>query len=155
LFKTEVSPRFQLHDIQTLLEQFDERQEQGAVETFAVKLRRFYIGRRHHHDATVEQAREEAPKNHCVSDVGNVKFIETQDPRVSGNVIRREADGVTLGDFAELQSVAIDPQAVVNIEHERVKVHPSFALDRACGEKKVHQHRLPAADFAPNVDPFK
>src|SRR5262249_47252624 len=36
-----------------------------------------------------------------------------------------------------------------------MKVHPSFALDRASGEKKVHQHRLAAADLAPNVEPFE
>ncbi len=155
LFETEISPRFEPHDVQALVDEIDERQEQGAVETFVVKLRRHDVGGRHHHDAALQQAGEQASQNHCVSDIGNVKFVETQDPRLGGKVVGCETDWVAFRYFTEFQPVAIGPEALVNIEHERVKVHPSFALHRACGEKKVHQHRLDAAHLAPNVEPFK
>src|SRR5215467_3787478 len=84
-----------------------------------------------------------------------MKFVETQHPCFSGEVVGCEIDWVPFGYFAKFQLVAVVAKAIVHVEHKGMKVRPPFELDRATGEKQIHQHGLAAADVAPDVKSFE
>ncbi|POF61113.1 hypothetical protein KMAL_32740 [Novacetimonas maltaceti] len=46
-------------------------------------------------------------------------------------------------------------QALVDILHEAVEMHPALVLHRGEVEEQVHQHRLAAPDLPDHVDPAR
>src|SRR5205085_5294848 len=138
-------------DLQVLLDQRDEWQKQLAVETILVKLPRRNIRRGDHHDVQIEQALEQAPENHGISDVGNVEFIEAQQPSLLRNGSRGERDGI-LTVARRFASLPHPVDAFVHLRHEFMEVDAAFARDRRGLKEHVHQHGLAASDVAENVE---
>ncbi len=92
LLQPEVGARFELHDVDVLLQQRDERQEQRAVEPVGVKLGRRHIGGRDQHHAQFEQPREQPAEDHGVGDVGDVEFVEAEQPGLAGDLLGGKPD---------------------------------------------------------------
>ena len=85
-----------------LLEQRDERQEQRAVEPVLVELVGRDVRGRHHHDAELEQPREQPAEDHRVGDVGDVEFVEAEQPGLLGDRRGGEPDRIVAVDLAVL-----------------------------------------------------
>ena len=154
LFQPEVGARLELEHLHVLLDHGDERHEQRAVKTILVELRRRHVRGRHHHDAEFEQPGEQPAEDHGIGDVGDVEFVEAQQPAFLGDLAGGEPDGVVALDLAVLELLPEPAHAVVHIGHELVKVGAALADDRACLEEQVHQHGLAAADVAEDVEAF-
>ena len=123
-------------------ETMDELRALKAVQVQRVWLE---IRRRDEHDAALEQHLDEPPHEHRVGDVGDVEFIEAQEPRRAGEIARDRRRWIG---FA-LKTV----QLVMDALHETMKVDALFALDRRVGEEAVHEKAFSAADAAPQVEP--
>ena len=133
-------------------QQRDEGKKQRAVEPVLVELVRLDIRGRDHHDARLEQAREQAAEDHRVGDIGDVKFVKAQQPGFLGERGRGLRDRVAVGKLAGFDLLAIDVHALVHVGHEFMEVDAALALHRARGEEQIHQHGLAAADVAVNVE---
>jgi len=96
-----------VHMIRYLL---DEGQEQRTVQTALVEILGRDVRGRHNDGAEFEKFREQPPQDHRVGDVGDVKFVETQQPCLVEDRMRRPCDDVAIGDFAtrDVLTVAID-----------------------------------------------
>ena len=82
----------------------DERQEQRAVEPVLVELGRRHIRGRDHDHAELEQPREQPAEDHGVGDVGDVEFVEAEQPGFVGDLLGGEPDRIVVGDLAVLRS---------------------------------------------------
>ena len=71
-----------------LAQQRDEGNEQRAVEAVLVKIVRLDVRGRDHDDAVLEQPREQAAEDHRVGDVGDVEFVEAEQPGLFGERVR-------------------------------------------------------------------
>ena len=80
----------------------DERHEQGAVEPVLVEIVRRHVRGGDHHHATLEQLREQPAEDHRVRDVGDMKFVEAQQPGFLARAARHELDRILARMFAEL-----------------------------------------------------
>ena len=100
LLQPEIGARGKPHDLHVLLDQRDERQEQRAVEPVLVELVRRHVGGRDHHDAELEQAREQPAEDHGVGNVGDVKFVKAQQPGFVGDRRGGEPDRILVADLA-------------------------------------------------------
>jgi hypothetical protein len=151
-FQPKVCARVKPHHVHAFFEHFDKRHEQGAVQSIFVKLDGRHIRGSDNHDAALEQLREQAAEDHCIGDVGDVKFVEAQKPRLASQIARRQLDRVRAGVLADLHSLPEGVNAFVHVEHEFVEMRATLAHRRACFEKQVHQHCLAASDFAEDVE---
>ena len=143
----------QLEDLQALLHQVDERQEAVALQAVLVEIVGRAVGGGDHRDAFVEQGLEQAAEDHRIGDVGDLEFVEAEQARLGGDRAGDRHDGVGFGRRAlgrELLAAAV--QALLDLEHEFVEVHAPLLGHRRVGEEQVHQHRLAAADRAPDVE---
>ena len=154
LFQTEIGAGAELDDVHARVQHVDERQEQGAVEPIFVELVGRYICRGHHDDAAFKELRKKPAKDHGVGDVGDVKFVEAQQPSLRGQFLGDESDRVIVGMFAELHFLPDRVNAFVHIEHEFVKMRAALSRHRTALEKQIHQHRLAAPDVAVDIDTF-
>ena len=152
LLQAEIGARGEPHHVQALLEQADERHEQGAVQSVLVEFLGRHVRRGDDDDATLEQLREQPPENHGVGDVGDVEFIEAEQPRLLRQLDRREVDRVFAGVLAEFHLLAERMNALVHVDHEFVEMRATFAHHRTCLEKQIHQHGLAAPDIAVDVE---
>ena len=152
LLEPEVGARRELHDLHVLLDERDERQEQRAVQSVLIELLRRDVGGRHHDDAQLEQTREQSTEDHGVSDVGDVEFVETQEPCLLGDRRGRKPDRILAADRAELDLAAKLAHAVVHVAHELMKVRAPLALHCARREEQIHQHGLATPDIAVKVE---
>ena len=85
---------------QCCLQQRDERQEQRAIEPVFVQLAGRQVRGRDHHDAELEQPREQPAEDHGVGDVGDVEFVEAQQPGLLGDRGGGELDRILVLDSA-------------------------------------------------------
>ena len=85
LLQPEIGARIEPHHLAVLFQQRDERQEQRAVEAVLVEVVRRQVGGRHHDDAELEQPREQPGEDHGVGDVGDVEFVEAEQPAFLGD----------------------------------------------------------------------
>ena len=105
----------------------DERQEQRAVEPVLVKLVRRHVRGRHHDDAELEQAFEQAPENHGVGNVGDVEFVEAEKPGLLRNVGRGEPDRVLVAELRRFHALPERVDALVHVGHEFVEMDAALA----------------------------
>ena len=140
------------HDFHVLAQQRDERQEQRAIEPVLVELVRLDIRGRDHHDALLEQPREQPPEDHRIGDVGDVEFVEADQPGFLGQRVGDVADRIGIRDPAGLHLLAHGVEPLVHVGHELVEMRAAFASYRARREEQIHQHGLAAADVAMNVE---
>ena len=94
----------------------------------------------------VEQGAEQPLEDHRVGDVVDLELVEAEQRRLGREV------GGDLGDRLAGAGAALLLDAGVHVEHEGVEMHPPLVRDRRGGEKQIHQHRLAAADRAPEID---
>ena len=137
-----------------LLQQADEGLEQCAVEATGIKIARRHVGGRHQHHAQLEQAGEQPAEDHGVGNVGDMKFVEAEQPGFFRDLIGGEPDRIDLTDFAALDLVAKNAHARMHIGHELMEMGAALALRRTGGEEQVHQHGLAATDFAVDVETY-
>ncbi len=117
-----------------------------------IEFVRRQVGRRHHHHAKLEQPREQAAEDHGVGNVGDVKFVETQQPGFFRDCLGGAGDRVRSG-IAVLRFLPKHMNALVHVGHELVEMHTPLAFDRTGLEKQIHQQRLAATDLAVDVEP--
>ena len=154
LLQPEIFWSFELHDLHLLAQQSDEREEQRAVEPVLVEIVRRDVRGRDHDDALLEQPREQPAEDHRVGDVGDVEFVEAQEPGFLGERVGNEADRVAVRDAAGLHLLAHAVEPLVHVRHELMEMRAPLALHRARGEEQVHQHGLAAPDVAVNIKPL-
>ena len=135
-----------------LFEQVDERHEQRAVQTVLVELVRRHVRGGDDHDAEREQLREQPAEDHGVGDVGDMEFVEAEQPGFLEQLFGDEPDRIFAFVLAELHLLAQRENAFVHVEHEFVKMRAALAHHRACFEEQIHQHGLAAADVAVDVE---
>ena len=97
------------------------------------------------------ELREQPPENHGVGDVGDVEFVEAEQPSFLRQLDRREADRILAGMLAEFHLLAQRVNALVHVDHEFVEMRAALAQHRARLEEQIHQHGLAAADLAVDV----
>ena len=134
------------------LQHGDERQEQRAVEPVLVELVGRDVRGRDHHDAEFEQPREQPAEDHRVGDVGDVEFVEAEQPAFLGDLVRGRAGSDRRRSISpSLILLPEHPHALVHVGHELVEMRAALAHHRRRLEEQVHQHGLAAADVAVDV----
>ncbi len=151
LFQAKVGASVEPHHVHALFQHLDERHEQRAVETVLVKILRRNVRSRDHDDAALEQLREQPAEDHGIGDIGDMEFVKAEQPGFFGERCGDNLDRVLAVIFAELHFLADDVHALMNVEHEFVKMRAALAHHRTCFEEEVHQHGLATADRAIDV----
>ena len=152
LLQPEIGARGEPHHLQVLLDHRDERHEQRAVEPVLVELGGRHVRGGDHHDAELEQPLEQAAQDHGVGDVGDVEFVEAQQPGFLGDRGGGQLDRVLAAELAGLELLPERIDALVHVGHEFVEMHAALAHDRRRREEQIHQHGLAAADVAEDVE---
>ena len=152
LLEPEIGAGGEPDHLQVLLDHRDEGLEQGAVEPVLVELGGRHVRGRDHHDAELEQALEQAAQDHGVGDVGDVEFVEAQQPGLVGDRGGGQLDRILAADLAGLDLLPERVDALVHVGHEFVEMRAVLAHDRRGREEQIHQHGLAAADLAENVE---
>ena len=80
--EAEIGAGIEPQDLHPRLQQADERQEQRAVEPVLVEVVRRHVRCRDHHDAQIEQPREQPAEDHRIGDVGDMEFVEAETARI-------------------------------------------------------------------------
>ena len=96
--------------------------------------------------------REQPAEDHGVGDIGDVEFVEAQQPRLLGQLLGDEMDRIFALVFAGFHLLPDGMDALMHVEHEFVEMGAALALDRRGLEEKIHQHGLAAPDLAVNVE---
>ena len=130
----------------------DERHEQRAVQTVLVELVRRHVRGGDDHDAEREQLREQPAEDHGVGDVGDMKFVEAEQPGFLEQRFGDKSDRIFAFVLAELHLLAQRENAFVHVEHEFVKMRAALARHRTRFEEQIHQHCFAAADVAVDVE---
>src|SRR5262245_5840723 len=155
LFQPEINSCLEAHNITMAFQQRKERKEETAVQPVLVEIARREIRGRDHDDAEFEQSREETAEDHCVSDVGNMEFVEAKQPALFCYRGRGALDWIELIALTVLELLPEGMNTFVHVGHEFVEMNASFADDRAALEEQIHQHGLAAADLPVDVKAFE
>ena len=127
-----------------MLEQRDRRQQVLPLQAVRIKVVGPVVRRQNEHRAEPEQRGQQPAKDHRVGDVGNVKFVEADQPVAAGDPRRHRRQRV----FLARERL----QLVVDAFHESMKVNAGLAPQRNGRIKGIHQEALAAADASPQVD---
>ena len=96
--------------------------------------------------------REQPAEDHGIGDVGDMEFIEAEQPGFVEQLLGNKADRIFAVVLAELHLLAQCENALVHVEQEFVEMRAALAQHRTCLEEQIHQHRLAAADVAVDVE---
>ena len=107
------------------------------------------VGGRDDYRSGIEQRPEQPLQDHRVGDVVDLELVEAQERSFLGESRGDVQDRLTRPGAA----LAFD--AVMDIEHEGVKMHPPLARDWRRREKQIHQHRLAPPDRPPEIETFR
>ena len=92
-----------------------------------------------------EQRIQQPVQDHCVGDVGHMKFVKADEAVTLGDAFAQDLQGILcalhLGELA------------VHLTHELVEVQPGLALQRDRVEEAVHEEALAAPHPAEHVHP--
>ncbi len=152
LFHAVVGARVELDDVHALLQQRDERQEQGPVEAALVEPVGLHVGCGDHGDTSREQRGEEPPQDHRIGDIGHRELVEAQQRRLARECGGDGRDRIGVLDLALLHALPVGVDALVHVGHEGVKMGAALLRDRDGLDEEIHQHRLAAPDGAPDVE---
>ena len=131
------------HHLHVLLDHGDERQEQRAVEAVLVELVGRHVRGRDHHHAELEQTREQAAENHRIGDIGDVEFVEAQQPALFGDRRRRRAGSDPRRRSRRPSALAKHPHALVHVGHEFVEMRAPLARPPAASKNRSISMVLP------------
>ncbi len=151
LLQPEIGAGIEPQHLHVILDLRNERQEQRAIEATLVEVFRRHVRRRHHHGAECKQPLEQPTEDHRVRNVGDMEFIEAEQPGLVENGLRRQPHRIGVGDLAarDLLPEAVD--SFVHVGHEFMEVGAPFVADRAGVEEQIHQHGLAAADLTMDI----
>ena len=136
----------QRQDVHLALDQFDERQEQRAVEPVLVEIARRAVAGGDDHRARLHQRGEEAAHDGRIGSVVYHHFVEGEAAHFLGQARGDSNQRVFQLRLARLGDAAVD------FEHEGVEVNPALGRNGERLDEQVHQHRLAAPDAAPDVE---
>src|SRR5690349_6453400 len=139
-----VGVTIELDHLEVLLDQLDGGYELRTLEAMLVELIGVLIGGRDQRDAAGEQPFEQTAHQHGVTDIGDVKLVEAQEPYVARDASGDDAQRI----FLTLQLA----QAMMNRLHEAMEMNALLARDGRHAKELVHQKALAAPDRAPKVD---
>jgi hypothetical protein len=120
------------------------RQEVLALQTVRIESVGRVIRGHHEHHAAREERFEQATEDHRVGDVGDVKFVKTEQPHFAGQAFGHLQEWIALA--LEFVQLAMDAM------HEGVKVDAPLATVGHRVEEAVHQETLAAPDAAPEIN---
>ena len=147
-----------LHYVAAGFQYVDKGREQLPVDAVLVEVvRRAVRGDGHHHLA-LEQRLEQPPQDHGVGDVGDLKLVKAQQPRLgcdqAGDRRDRIISPVRVEHAPSGLRVAFAPLSdqVMDARHEGVKVGAALSGLRAGRIEQVHQHGLAATGRPPQID---
>ena len=135
----------QFHHLHPLADQRDEGQEKLPVQAVLVQILGHPVRGGDDGHALLEQDLEQTTHDHRIGDIGDLHFVETQQPHLLGHGQRHRAHRILLAAFAHLL------QRVLDFLHELVEMHPALLRQRCRLKDQVHQHRLATPDTAPQV----
>ena len=92
----EIGAGIEPHHVHMRGDLIDEGQEQRAVEPAFVEIIRRDVGGRDHHRAELEQFCEQAAEDHRVGDVGDMEFVEAEQPGFVEDRVRGQRDHVAI-----------------------------------------------------------
>src|SRR5712692_4048764 len=133
--------------VEALLEQLDRRQEALALQAARVERVGMVIRGHDELDAAVHGPLQEAPEDHRVGDVGDMKFIKADQPVAPRSPGRDGIDRV----LGALQLVEL----AVQLAHEVMKMDAALPHERHAQVERVHQEALAAPDRSPQVDALR
>jgi hypothetical protein len=134
------------HHIEPFLDQCDKGHEMLAVEAVLVEIRGRTVRRRDHRHPVRDQRGEQAREDHRIGAIVHHHFVEGEAADIFDQRGRNLRDRIAALALAHLAHPRVD------VEHEGVEMDAPFALDGQMVVKQVHQHRLAAADGAPQID---
>ena len=103
------------------------------------------IVRRHYKpDIQVKERGEQPVQDHRIGDIRDVKLVEAYQSVARCDVLCHFIERI----FGALQII----EFAMHAAHELVKMHARLANDRHCGEERIHQETLAAADSAPQIN---
>ncbi|KPY59497.1 Uncharacterized protein ALO46_05453 [Pseudomonas syringae pv. solidagae] len=144
--QTVIDATVDVDDVGVLLDQRDGRQETRPLQAVLVQTVRNDVGSRHQRHAVLEQLFHQRAEDHGISDIGDEKFVETDDPRLVGK---------TPGDDRQRVFLALEGlHLFVHALHEAVEVRTDLVLERQRVEERIDQIRLAAAYATPEVQPL-
>ena len=105
------------------LDQFDRGQHTVAMQAVRIQRVGVVVGRHHELHAVLEQLVEQAVQDHRVRDIGDVEFVETDQPVALGDAAR---------EFVERIGLAFQLfEFAMHFAHELVKMQTRLALHAA------------------------
>jgi len=113
-----------------------------------VELVRCLVRGRHDHHFGLEKCREEAPEDHRIGDVVDLKFVEAQECGLRGDVGGDLVDGL-LGPGA-----ALPFDAVMHFEHEGMEMDPPLCGFGTAAKNRSISIDLPRPDRAAEIQPY-
>ena len=118
-------------------------------------LRGWQVRGRDQDDAALKQPLEQPAQDHRVGDVGDVEFIEAQQPALVGELTRDLRDRVAVRGNISFGVQALGLDVLMHLGHEFMKMHAALLGDRRHGKKEIHQHGLAAAHVAVEIEPAR
>lgn len=104
---------------------------------------------------SLEQFCEQPPQDHRVRNVGDVEFVEAEQPALLEDRMRRQRDHIAIGDLAAGDVLAIAVDALMHLGHEFVEMRAALVRDGGVLKEQIHQHGLAASDLAVDVEPAR
>ncbi len=129
-----------------LLQQRDGRQEAVALQAVEIEVFHRGIGRRHQGHALGEQALQQPPQQHRITNVGDEELIQHQHAQLVAPLLGN------LGQRIALPLMQV--QLLVDAAHEAMEMGAVLLLDRQAVIEQVDQEGLAAAYAAPEVQPL-
>jgi hypothetical protein len=133
-----------LQHVQPRLDEGNRRQEVLPLQTVRIESVGRVIRSHHEHHPAREECFEQATEDHRIGDVGDVKFVKTEQPHFAGQPFGHLQEGIALA--LEFVQLAMDAM------HEGVKVDTPFATVGHRVKEAVHQEALAAPDAAPEIN---
>src|SRR5437879_41353 len=147
LAATVVDPAVDLDQVEPALDQLDRREEALALQTVLVEPVGVIVAGHAEHHAALHHRLQVAAQDHGVGDVGDVKFVETDQPATPRGALGERGDRI----LGALQLVEL----AMDLAHEVVEVDAALAQERHAQIEAVHEEALAPSDGAPQVDAFR
>ena len=133
--------------VEPRLDEFDRRQELGALQSVLPQQVGMVVRCHAQHHALVEQVQQQAAQDHRVGDVVDVELVEADQAVFFGDVLGEDPERILLA----LEFI----KRLVHVAHEVMEMHAPLLDQRHAQVKAVHQEALAAPDAAPQIEPSR
>lgn len=129
-----VDPIVQTNHIAMVLQYSDKRDKVAPLQPILVQIVGTAVARGDHHDALVEQVREQPLQDHRIGNVGDLELVETDQPTVLDDLVGHwscgiEGIGLVVTAVHLLLALLLVVDLLVHLRHERVEVDTALAID--------------------------